>query len=213
MKKLVTTLAASLMMASFATAAEPQPGCVEGNPGMAGTPAAPEGNQKKPKPKSTIKATVVVKQSDYLLTRELKDGTAAIKDALAKQNAPSVKSPAVDLELELKNSGTKPAVIIWGGDQSRISMTLKGPGAINGTWPMMMTMEFRMGNEIKLAPGAVHRVPIKSLGFGPRNIIDGGCWWTTPGDYQLTVSGNFAQGEQQVKFSAPPVTLKVSEPK
>ena len=140
MKKIIATFA-SMMVVSMTMAADSEPGCAPGNPGMAGAPAAPEGNQKKPKPKSTIKATVVVKQSDYLLTRELKDGTAAIKDALAKQNAPSVKSPAVDLELELKNSGTKAAVIIWGGDQSRISMTLKGPGAVNGTWPMMMTME------------------------------------------------------------------------
>jgi hypothetical protein len=156
---------------------------------------------------------VVAKQREYLLTRELKNGQAAIKDALAKQSAPAIKPPAIDLELELKNAGRQPITIIWGGDQSRIGLTLKGPGALNGTWPMMMTMDFQMGNEITLAPGASHRIPIKSLGFGPRNLVDGGCWWTLPGNYQVTVSGSFTQGEQQIKFTAPPVMLKVTEPK
>jgi hypothetical protein len=211
MKKMIATLA-TLMVVSIVSASDSEPGRAPGNSGMApGAPAVPEGNQEEPKAKSEIHASVTVKNRDYLLTRELKDGKAAIKEALAKQSAPSVKPPAVDLELVLKNNSRQPAVIIWGGDQSRISMSLKGPGAINGTWPMMMTMDFQMGTEIKLAPGAVHRVPIKSLGFGPRNIIDSGCWWTAPGDYQLAVSGSFAQGEQQATFAAPPVTLHVSE--
>ncbi len=213
--KTLTTLAASLMLASFATAAEPQPGCVEGSPGMAGgaAPGASEARPEKVQAKVEIQATVVAKQREYRLTQELKNGQAAIKDALTKERAPALKPPAVDLELELKNTSRQPVTIIWGGDQSRISLTLKGPGALNGTWPMMMTMDFQMGQEITLAPGASHRVPIKSLGCGPRNIVDSACWWTLPGDYQVTVSGSFTQGEQQVKFTAPPVTLKVTEPK
>ena len=176
-------------------------------------PTAPEGNPEKAKPQSAIQASVVTKKSDYLLTRELKDGKAAIQDALTKERKPSVNPPDVDLVLELKNGGGKPVVMIWGGDQSRITLTLKGPGAINGSWPMMMTMDFQMGTEITLGPGEIHRVPIKSLGFGPRKIVSGGCWWTAPGEYQLTVEGSFTQSDESIPFSAPPVTLKVSEPK
>jgi hypothetical protein len=53
----------------------------------------------------------------------------------------------------------------------------------------------------------------KSLGFGPRKIVSGGCWWTVAGEYRLTVTGNFTPDDESIPFSALPVTLKVSEPK
>ncbi|MEI6176938.1 MAG: hypothetical protein WCS43_08605 [Verrucomicrobiota bacterium] len=212
MKKIIVTLV-SLMALSGAASAESAPGSSPGSPGPAagGAPSTPEGNQEKPA--SVIQANVVAKKREYLLTQALKDGKAAIEEALTKKKQPSVNPPEVDLELELKNGGDKPVTMIWGGDQSRITLSLKGPGAINGSWPMMMTMDFQMGVEIKLAPGDIHRVPIKSLGYGPRKIVSGGCWWTTPGDYTLTVGGNFSRDNESVPFSAPPVKLKVSETK
>jgi hypothetical protein len=214
MKKIIATIV-GMATVSIATAVEQEPGCAPGAPGVVagGAPAAPEANQEKAQPASAIQAAVVTKKRDYLLTRALKDGKAAIKEALAKESKPPVNPPEVDLELELKNGGDKPVVMVWGGDQSRITLSLKGPGAINGSWPMMMTMDFQMGSEIKLAPGGIHRVPIKSLGFGPRKIVSGGCWWTAPGEYTLTVEGNFTRNDEAIPFSAPPVTLKVSEPK
>jgi uncharacterized repeat protein (TIGR02543 family) len=155
---------------------------------------------------------VAVKISNYLLTPELQKGKAAIAEALARQLPPPIKPPAVDLELELRNSSPNPVSMIWGGDQSHIRMALTGPSAINGSWPVIMTTEFRMGQEITLASGEVYRIPIKSLGFGPRNIVSGGCWWTEPGQYGLTVSGNYTQADQNVYFSAPVVTLTVAPP-
>ncbi len=212
MKKIIVALV-SLAALSGAASAETEPGSAPGAPGLAagGAPSTPEGNQEKPA--SVIQANVVAKKREYMLTQALKDGKAAIEEALAKKSKPSVNPPEVDIELELKNSGDKPVTMIWGGDQSRITLSLKGPGAINGSWPMMMTMDFQMGVEIKLAPGDNHRVSIKSLGYGPRKIVSGGCWWTASGDYTLTVGGNFSSNNESVPFAAPPVTLKVSEAK
>ncbi|MCX6998097.1 MAG: alpha-L-fucosidase [Kiritimatiellaeota bacterium] len=43
--------------------------------------------------------------------------------------------------------------------------------------------------------------------------VSGGCWWTAPGEYTLTVEGNITRNDKSVPFSAPLVTLKASEPK
>jgi len=209
MKKILATIV-SLAALSGAASAEPEPGSSPG-PAAGGSSSTPVGSQEKPA--SVIQASVVAKKREYLLTQALKDGKTAIDEALAKKSKPPVDPPDVDLELELKNGSDKPVTMIWGGDQSRITLSLKGTGAINGSWPMMMTMDFQMGVEIKLAPGDIHRVPIKSLGYGPRKIVSGGCWWTTPGDYSLTVGGNYTRNDESIPFSAPPVTLKVSAAK
>ncbi len=197
MKRLFAALAACLTAAVSTSANEPAP--------------AAKG-QKHP---SGLTATLKAKTAAYMLAPELKGAKAAIEKDLAAQKKPEVAAPAVDLELELKNEGDAPVTIQWGGDVSGYTLSLQGPGAVCGEWPMMMTMEFRSGRPVTIAPGTTMTVPIKSLFFGPRGLAAAGCWWTEPGDYTLTATvhfglgGNPMGGGERVSLTTPPLKLTV----
>lgn len=198
MKRLIASLAISwLTTAAAASAAE-------------SAPAAPQ------KHASGLTATLTAKSATYTLAPDLKGAKDAIAKDLAEQKKPALAAPAVDLELVLKNEGDKPVTITWGGDVSGYKLALQGPGAVSGEWLMMMTMEFRSGRPVTIAPGATMAVPVKSLFFGPRNTACAGCWWTEPGEYTLTATVHFGLGDnpmggESVTLTTPPLKLTVKE--
>ncbi len=157
-----------------------------------------------------LTASLAAKTGAYTLAPELKGAGEAIAKTLAAHEKPVAAAPAIDLELVLKNEGGKPVTIQWGGDVSGYKLALQGPGAVCGDWPVMMTMEFRSGRPVTIAPGAVMSVPVKSLAFGPRDIASAGCWWTVPGEYTLTATVHFGLGGGGEAVSLTTLPLKLT---
>jgi hypothetical protein len=119
--------------------------------------------------------------------------------------------PDVDMTLELKNSGATPVSFAVDSDASYVTLALEGPGAVTADSNLAMTMEFRLGRGVTLAPGQTHTIPIKSLRFGVRGISKQ-AYWTEPGEYTLTASYTThppEQNDQQTTIKAPAVKIQV----
>ena len=123
--------------------------------------------------------------------------------------------PAVDLALALTNTTDKPLSIDLGGDEG--TLTLQGPGAAKyEPANMMMTMEYRAGTPLAIAPGQTALIPIHSLQYGQREMM--GAYWTEPGEYQLSASytavttSDAGGQQQQITFKADPIKLRVLGP-
>src|SRR5262249_3463741 len=76
-------------------------------------------------------------------------------------------APAVDLELEFRNSGDEDLKFLVGGNNPDIPLLLKldGPGAVNIDLPPnnRSKSESQPPTQVTLAPGKTHTLPIKSL--------------------------------------------------
>ena len=95
--------------------------------------------------------------------------------------------PLLPGKLVLTNTGKKPVTINRGGDATYIEIKLEGPGAVSVRPAMMMTMEFRLGEDVTIKPGGKLELPIGRLQAGTRGL---GTWhyWTEPGRYTVQVS-------------------------
>jgi hypothetical protein len=160
----------------------------------ASQPVATEWASSETEPKDMpLEARLVVKQRVYKLDKKLAEfdfdahfgeGKPGDRPRGFRNAAQLPKPPAVDLVLEIRNSGKKPIAFNVGGDSERVMLQLEGPGAVSGNRGMMMTMEYRIGKPMTLKPGQVYSRPIKDLSFGTRGISEG-AWWTKPGQYTL----------------------------
>lgn len=93
--------------------------------------------------------------------------------------------PAIELEIEVKNTG-KERIDFWaGGDPVAIELEVKGPGAKTVQAPLAFTTEFRMPKFMSLEPGKSHQFKLTKLTSGFRGAS---IWhyWTEPGEYTLT---------------------------
>ena len=120
--------------------------------------------------------------------------------------------PAVDLTLRITNTTDKDVTISVGGDDSQMQLTLEGPGAVTVNNLVAMTMEFRMGRPVTIAPGKTYEQKITSLAFGMRGISQH-AYWTEAGDYTLTATLTYGTGEKQGKVASAPAKLKVEAAK
>lgn len=127
-----------------------------------------------------------------------------------KAGTPLPKPPAVDLELELKNTG-KDDVDFWSsGDPVQVQLDVKGPNAKTIKAPLAFTADFRLPKLMTLKPGDTFRIPITSLSSGFRG---NGTWsyWLEPGEYMITA--RYQTGVRPVPpgakemYGAGPVTL------
>jgi hypothetical protein len=118
--------------------------------------------------------------------------------------------PIVDLIFRITNTTEKPVTIEVGGDNSQMSLKLDGPGAVTMDNNVAMTMEFRMGTPVTIAPGTTYDLKIFSLAFGIRGISKY-AYWTEPGDYTLTASYTYGISEKQGTVTSASVTLKVTK--
>jgi hypothetical protein len=124
------------------------------------------------------------------------------------------KPPAVDLTMRITNNSDKDVTIMVGGDDSQMQLKLAGPGAVTVENMVAMTMEFRIGKPVTIAPGKTYDTKITSLAFGMRGISQY-AYWTEPGEYTLTATLVYGQGDgkPQGKVESGAAKLKVEAAK
>ena len=124
--------------------------------------------------------------------------------------------PEVDMVLELTNASDREMTLLVGGGRSQLELKLDGPGAVTVTSGGAARVEGR--REVKLAPGAVHKIPVQRLQHGRHG--QAGSYWTEPGQYKLTATykarikaTSDKEKDKPVEVTAPPVKVKVVEGK
>jgi hypothetical protein len=180
----------------------------------ASAPGSPtSGPAAGPKNEQGLTAGVVINKVSYVLNPA--QSGAGFRKQLEEMKAGRSRSrlpqpPAVDLTFRITNTTDKPVTIEMGGDNSQMILKLEGPGAVTMDNNVAMTMEFRMGSPVTIAPGKTYDLNIASLAFGVRGISKY-AYWTEPGDYHLTASYSFGISEKQGTVTSAPVTIKVTE--
>jgi hypothetical protein len=137
-----------------------------------------------------IKAKLVAKKSTYQL--DLGGLSAVELEAAVKEARKTGKFPPVakvDLALELTNSTEKEIQIWHKGDPVVLTLDLKGPGALTAAVLGPMTLEFRVPEATRLAPGKSLTIPIHALQAGFRGATQK-LYWTLPGEYSLRATLN-----------------------
>jgi hypothetical protein len=159
----------------------------------------------------TLEAKLVLGKDTYTITADQTGDQFRRRITAAARGGTMPAPPEVDMTLELRNTGTAPTTFAVDSDASYVTLVLAGPGAVTADSNMAMTMEFRMGRPLTLAPGQTHTIPIKSLRFGVRGISKQ-AYWTEPGEYTLTASYTTHppnQNDQQTTIAAPAVKVQV----
>lgn len=132
------------------------------------------------------------------------------KEALkAKGRKPAASK--VDLTFTITNNSDAEQKIVIGGDSSRFEFTLEGPGAVTVENMIPMTREYRMGQEVAIAPGKSHEIKLNSLAGGMRGMTKMS-YFTEAGDYKLSATLITNVGEKQLKIAADALTIKVTKP-
>jgi hypothetical protein len=148
------------------------------------------GSGEKPKGKTdpagvALEAKLVAKKKTYKLDLgglTLEEFQKGLKEATPGRFP---AAPAVDLVLEIKNTGKKDVEIWVAGDPVILKLDLKGKGAKSMAVYDAFDSILFLPRSVKLAPGKSHSMPIKSLQFGFRSIAKR-AYWTKAGEYKLT---------------------------
>jgi len=171
-----------------------------------------------------LELRLVAKKATYTL--DLGGQTAeAFRKQLeeAKKTGRYPAPPAVDFTLELRNTGTKELQVHVEGDQNKVILNLKGPGAVSAIPLRGFTADFRLPKTIQIAAGKSYSLPaLKSLTYGFRGQAEQ-AYWTKAGEYTLTATYTTAispapkgarEGEGgfgQVTVTSAPVKITVKE--
>jgi hypothetical protein len=178
-------------------------------------PSADQG--KTDPPDLPLKLELVAKKTTYAIPpgQAGKDFAKSLQPAMPLKQPPP--PPAVEMTLELTNTGAKAVTVNVGGDNTSIELKLEGPGAVTVPYKPMHTMEFRMGVPTKIEPGKSITMPIARLQYGQRGDSTAS-YWTEPGTYTLTASyvtevpGMAPAKEDRVTITAAPVKIEVTAP-
>jgi RNA polymerase sigma factor (sigma-70 family) len=227
-------LAAGAVWFSGSVAADPGAQAAKADP--PGAPGPPAKADKQPAEGKTpargktvppgvpLQLTVKVKKGKYKLdlgglsAKDFRKLVESRAKAPAGQAAPP--PPAVDLELELKNTSDQKLQLFTSGDLVQVWLDLKGPDVLAGPSGGAMTMELRPGKAEALAPGKSVSFHVTRLSYGLRGLSHR-AYWLAPGEYTLTASVRTAvfpppegsakseMGFGAVTITAPPVTLQV----
>jgi hypothetical protein len=182
---------------------------------------APCGEKDSPKKKAEkggpVELRVVVNKASYELDlggktpkqfRKMLDEAARV----LKGPAEIPPAPEVALALEIHNPTDQEQTAFVGGD-FLLKLQLKGPGAVCLRYNASYTTDVKRPEEVKLAAGKSHRIPLKRLEHGFRGYGER-CYWTEPGEYTLTVSYGTRSAEgKAIDLTAPPVKLQVKRRK
>jgi hypothetical protein len=138
----------------------------------------------------------------------------------------------VRLKMRFTNTGNHPLSFFYGPDTSCLLLTVRGKGTLHLPYCGGMTLEFRVGQPVTLAPGGSREFVISELKCGKRDLDR---WLITrPGDYQISAifstramavkTGespahdldaryfDFSlKGYEMITAASNPVTLKVTE--
>jgi hypothetical protein len=163
-----------------------------------------------------LTATLIANQDTYPLERAksgklFRDELDQLKNARGGGRLPA--PPNVDLTLRITNTTEQNVTITTGGDDSQIGLKLEGPGAVTMENMVAMTMEFRIGKPVTIAPGKSFDIKVTSLAFGMRGISQY-AYWTELGEYTMTTTLTYGtMDEKQGKVTSEPVKLKVEAAK
>jgi len=168
--------------------------------------------------KQSLEMKIIAKKDTYPLDLAGKSADEYRKmlteSAKKEMFARLLKPPAVDLVLEIKNTGDKGMTILVGGDPNVVTFDLKGPGVYQLHPMLAVTQEFRLPREVILEPGKAHEIPIKFLADGMRNV-GRYIYWLDHGEYTLAATYQLSATADGVKgqlLKAEPIKLKVVEP-
>jgi hypothetical protein len=183
----------------------------------------PKGGGKTDPPGVPLRARLIAKQAKYTLDlggKTSKEYRAQIAAAKQSRQAPP-KPPAVDLVLELRNTGAKELQFWVGGDGTNLVLELKGPGGVTYTQDIPLGRAYLPSKKVTLAAGKTHPLPLKSLLTGTSNIKLQRTYWTEKGDYTLVAHYHTAvlpapkkskpglEGFGHVVLTTAPIKLKV----
>jgi hypothetical protein len=122
--------------------------------------------------------------------------------------------PAVDLVLEIKNTGSERTTVYIDGDVNVLTLQLKGPGVVTADPGLAFTADLRPSKPTELAPGKSVEIPIKYLADGFRR---GGryIYPTAPGEYTIAATYQLAtaEGAKGPVLKSGEVKLKIEEKK
>jgi hypothetical protein len=184
-------------------------------------PAKDKDKGKTDTPGAPIEAVLTAKKATYTLDLGGKSA-AEFKKAIEGGDATGdyPEAPAVDLVLELRNTGDKEIQAKVGGTMNVIDLDLQGPGAVSAQLKRRITNKLVVASKtISLAPGKSEEAPVTSLAYG----FKGGyrAWWTEPGKYTLSASYKTSvspvpaggkdngDGYADVKVTSAPTTITV----
>jgi hypothetical protein len=185
------------------------------------------GFSDEPKDKETIKSPLVLKLVAKKTTytwdaggktpAEFKKQLQEIAEAIKSGKGFDIKpppSPAVEMTLQITNTGKDAITIHVGGDSNIYTLELKGPGTFALNNPVAVTADFRLPRATTLEAGKSYEVPLRNLMDGHRGISRL-VYWTEPGDYTLSVSYQLASegGEKTALLKSAPIKLKVEKGK
>jgi hypothetical protein len=171
--------------------------------------------------KSPIKLKIVAKKAEYAWDRdvtpkEFKKALEDMADRLKKGEdiGSPPKPPAIDLVLQITNTGKEDVTIHVEGTPNFWTFELKGPGVIDLKPRLAFPAIYRLPKAVTLAPGKSHEIPVKQLSDG-RMGISRWIYWTEPGEYTLSATYQTAgpKGSIGETLKSEPVKLKVEEKK
>jgi len=147
--------------------------------------AQPAEKQSKP----LVEMYLHTKQAKYVLDLDGKT-PAEFRKLLAKikpddDDIPS--GPVVDLVLEIINVTDKDVTIWVGGDDTPMTLELKGPGAVNKVVTMRATADIKRSKPVVIPPGKCYALYMSRLDY-PRYRPTQRWYWTEPGEYMLTAT-------------------------
>jgi hypothetical protein len=182
---------------------------------------APGGGKDPPKKKADKGGPLELRVAVIKATYELDLGGKSPKQfrKVLDEAAKMLKGPAeippapeVDLVLEIHNPTDQEQTAFVGGDYL-LKLQLKGPGAVCLRYSASYTTDVKRPEEVRLAAGKSHRIPLKRLEHGFRGYGER-CYWTEPGEYSLTASyGTRAAEGKAIDLTAAPVKLRVARKK
>jgi RNA polymerase sigma factor (sigma-70 family) len=183
--------------------------------------------EKEPAPKGKTQPAGVALEARLVGMKEaytLDLGGASEEEFLKQVEAGKGKQlpdpPTVDLFLDIRNTSDKEVTIWIGGDETRLELELKGPGAHSINTMYAFTSELRFAKRVVLGPNSSTNVPVAKLAWGTR-MAERFAYWTRPGDYTLTATYRTAvspaprgaddagNGFGTVTLTSAPVTLTV----
>ena len=146
--------------------------------------AKPAEKAKTDPPGVALEAVLTSKRATYQLDL---GGLTADEFRKGVEGGTYPPPPAVDLSLEIRNTGGKDLQIRMGGTTNTIDLDLQGPDALTVELKGRITNKLIVAPKtITLEPGKSQTVPITSLSFGFKGSHN--AYWLAPGKYVLTAS-------------------------
>jgi hypothetical protein len=147
--------------------------------------------------KAPVEMKLVLKKDSYPwpYAQGPKEFEAHLKDLLKRrkmlEEVRFPAPPAIDLVLQITNTGKEKVTIYIEGDPNLLTLTLKGPGVVAVDPGFAFTAELRPAKPTELEPGKSVEVPVKYLADGFRRSSRY-IYPTAAGEYTLSATYQLA---------------------